>query len=532
MMIMDVAQERIAAFERRFGSPHLDFACHAAVPLAVTPDLLYQLWGNFQGDRQGQPLNIPWVAVSDLILSGLCEEVGYELYEMKMDVRQALLARLRDDPRFGEGRLRQVVGLLLAYVRNDGQRDDLYLKDQEFKESQQWTAWAYFEPVKTVKALAAEFERAYRENPADLMRLVSLTEVLHQPIEEFDQLRIFARAMGHFCRKRFEDCRGEVIQLTVKNNQVHLGNGVKINVPPEFLMMRVYHYEIITLNEEGEIFQRQKGQNHGYLENTKVLNLEMVRISAGEFMMGSPENEAERDDDEGPQHLVSVPQFWMSCTAITQAQWQIVAQLPQVVRSLNADPARFKGKNNPVEQVSWEDCIEFCLRLSEATGKLYRLPSEAEWEYACRAGTTTPFHFGPTLSTEVANYDGNSTYGQGKTGEYREKTIPVGSLNAPNAWGLHDMHGNVYEWCLDDWHGSYERAPTDGKAWIDDDNHSQNTRGWLKGLLNNESTSRKLLRGGSWNNYPKHCRSAYRYYRTRGHRNNNLGFRVVAPRTP
>jgi len=252
MMIMDVAQERIAAFERRFGLPHLDFACHAAVPLAVTPDLLYQLWGHFNWYRPNQPLNIPWVAVSDLILSGLCEEVGYELYEMKMDVRQALLARLRDDPRFGEGRLRQVVGLLLAYVRNDAQRDDLYLKDQEFKESQQWTAWAYFEPVKTVEALAAEFERAYGENPADLMRLVSLTEVLHQPIGEFDQLRIFARAMGHFCRNRLEDCRGEVIQLTVKNNQVHLGNGIKINVPPEFLIVikTFCHHEIMILSKD------------------------------------------------------------------------------------------------------------------------------------------------------------------------------------------------------------------------------------------------------------------------------------------
>ncbi len=296
--------------------------------------------------------------------------------------------------------------------------------------------------------------------------------------------------------------------------------------------IQTYHYEIITLNKRGDIAQRQKGQNQGYLENTKGLNLEMVVIPAGKFMMGSPNNEAERSDAESPHHRVIVPEFFMGRTAITQAQWQIVAQLPQVVRSLTPDPASFKGNNNPVEKVNWEDCIEFCLRLSQASGKLYRLPSEAEWEYACRAGTTTPFHFGPTLSPQVANYRGNYTYGKGKKGVYREKTIPVGSLNAPNAWGLHEMHGNVYEWCLDNWYGSYQGAPTDGRAWINNDNHSQNTQDWLKGLLNNTSTSSKLLRGGFWYYLPKNCRSAHRSNYTRvNYQLGYIGFRVVAPRT-
>ncbi|MDB9494389.1 bifunctional serine/threonine-protein kinase/formylglycine-generating enzyme family protein [Spirulina major CS-329] len=301
--------------------------------------------------------------------------------------------------------------------------------------------------------------------------------------------------------------------------------------PPPRSDGKIYQYEIITVNEQGGIAQRQKGQNQGYLENTKGLNLEMVRIPGGEFMMGAPNNEKGRSNAEGPQHRVMVPEFAMGRTAITQAQWQIVAQLPQVVRSLTPDPADFKGKNNPVETVSWEDCIEFCLRLSQASGKLYRLPSEAEWEYACRAGTTTPFHFGPTLSPQVANYDGNYTYGKGKKGEYRQKTIPVGSLNAPNVWGLHDMHGNVWEWCLDDWHDSYQGAPTDGKAWMDNDNHSQDNKEWLKGLLNNKSTSNKLLRGGCWVNLPKRCRSASRYGNARDYENDGIGFRVVAPRT-
>ncbi|MCT7986761.1 bifunctional serine/threonine-protein kinase/formylglycine-generating enzyme family protein [Laspinema sp. A4] len=292
---------------------------------------------------------------------------------------------------------------------------------------------------------------------------------------------------------------------------------------------KIYHYEIITLNQQGEIAQRQKGQNRGVLETTLGLNLEIVVIPAGTFLMGSPKNEAERDRDESPQHRVTLPEFLMSRTAITQAQWRMVAQLPRVMRSLQPDQAFFKGNQNPVEQVSWEDCIEFCLRLNQATGQPYRLPSEAEWEYACRAGTTTPYYFGPTLSPQVANYDGNYTYGQRKKGEYREKTIPVGSLNAPNAWGLHDMHGNVYEWCLDDWHYSYEGAPTDGSAWIENNNHSHNNMDWLKDLLNKKSII-KLLRGGSWSCNPWYCRCAHRSYYTRRFFNCR-GFRVVVPST-
>ncbi|MCT7981054.1 bifunctional serine/threonine-protein kinase/formylglycine-generating enzyme family protein [Laspinema olomoucense] len=321
------------------------------------------------------------------------------------------------------------------------------------------------------------------------------------------------------------------MELLPKNRPASMAAFLGLLSPaPAPVPEKIYHYEIITLNQQGEIAQRQKGQNRGILETTLGLNLEMVVIPAGAFLMGSPENEAERDSDESPQHRVTLPEFLMSRTAITQAQWRIVAQLPQVMRSLEPDPAHFKGNNNPVEQVSWEDCIEFCLRLNQATGQPYRLPSEAEWEYACRAGTTTPYHFGPTLSPQVANYHGNYNYGQGKKGEYREKTISVGSLNAPNAWGLHDMHGNVYEWCLDDWHDSYEGAPTDGRAWIKNDNHSQSNMDWLKDLLNKESIT-KLLRGGSWDYYPRFCRCAYRNNYPRDVKDNYLGFRVVAPRT-
>ena len=148
---------------------------------------------------------------------------------------------------------------------------------------------------------------------------------------------------------------------------------------------------------------------------------------------------------------------------VTQAQWRFVAaQLPQVNRELEIDPSRFKGDNLPVETISWLDAEEFCQRLSHHTGRLYRLPSEAEWEYACRAGTTTPFHFGETISPEFANYNGEYTYGNGEKGVYRKQTTPVGSFQVANPFGLYDIHGNVWEWCADDWHKNYQGAPSDG----------------------------------------------------------------------
>jgi formylglycine-generating enzyme required for sulfatase activity len=211
------------------------------------------------------------------------------------------------------------------------------------------------------------------------------------------------------------------------------------------------------------------------------VTLEMVAIPGGTFLMGSPESEPERSDRESPQHTVTIQPFFMGKFPVTQAQWQAVASLPKVNIDLKPDPSNFKGANRPVEQVSWNDAVEFCARLSKATGREYRLPSEAEWEYACRAGTTTPFHFGETITTDLANYDGNYTYGSGSKGQYRKQTTDVGSFPA-NAFGLHDMHGNVWEWCQDTWHENYNGAPTDGSAWVDE-NANQNIR---------------ILRGGSW----------------------------------
>jgi formylglycine-generating enzyme required for sulfatase activity len=235
--------------------------------------------------------------------------------------------------------------------------------------------------------------------------------------------------------------------------------------------------------------------------------LEMIAIPGGTFLMGSPENEAERLDREGPQHQVTVKPFYMGKFTVTQAQWARVAVLPKIKQDLKPQPSRFSGENRPVENVSWLDAQEFCARISKATGKKYSLPSEAQWEYACRAGTTTPFYFGNIITTDLVNYDGNYAYGDAPKGKYRKQTTDVGSFSA-NAFGLYDMHGNVWEWCLDDWVGNYNNAPTDGNVVTSQSGY-------------------KLLRGGSWYYNPSYCRSAYRYYHFPDGRDNRSGFRLV-----
>jgi formylglycine-generating enzyme required for sulfatase activity len=158
------------------------------------------------------------------------------------------------------------------------------------------------------------------------------------------------------------------------------------------------------------------------------------------------------------------------------------------------NPSGFSGDKRPVETVSWDDCVEFCQKLAQKLGKDMSLPSEAQWEYACRAGTTTPFYFGETITGDLANYTATEVYANEPKGQDRVETTEIGRF-PPNAFGLYDMHGNVSEWCLDQWHESYNGAPTDGSAWIDNDNDSQIDR---------------ILRGGSWINYPSRCRCAAR----------------------
>jgi formylglycine-generating enzyme required for sulfatase activity/predicted Ser/Thr protein kinase len=263
----------------------------------------------------------------------------------------------------------------------------------------------------------------------------------------------------------------------------------------------------------GKTWEIQRSQKTAQLFLEQLKNgivLELVAIPSGNFLMGSANNEIEGTDSGSPQHQVTIQPFLLGKYPVTQAQWQAVSKLPKIKTDLYPDPSHFKGANRPVEQVSWHDTQEFCARLSRETGKLYRLPSESEWEYACRAGTTTPFYFGDTINTDLANYNGEYIYANGSKGIYRKETTNVGTFPA-NAFGLHDMHGLVWEWCEDGWYDNYIGAPADGSAW-------------LTGSNNNP---RRVLRGGSWSYRPVYCRSAYRVNYPAVSRDFNHGFRVA-----
>jgi formylglycine-generating enzyme required for sulfatase activity len=230
------------------------------------------------------------------------------------------------------------------------------------------------------------------------------------------------------------------------------------------------------------------------------VRLSLVFVPPGRFRMGSPEHEEGHKVDEAPRRIVTITQgFYLAAFLITQAQWRAV---------MGTNPSRFHGDDRPVETVSWHDCVAFCRALRERTGERFRLPTEAEWEYACRAGTSTPFSFGATISSDQANYYAEQVYGEGPKGVYREETTPVGSF-AANAWGLHDMHGNVYEWCSDWYDKSTYAAPED-----------EDPQGARQGTA-------RVIRGGAWSESPALCRSASRDKCQPDYRVALIGCRVV-----
>ncbi|MCM0590645.1 MAG: bifunctional serine/threonine-protein kinase/formylglycine-generating enzyme family protein [Gloeotrichia echinulata DEX184] len=244
---------------------------------------------------------------------------------------------------------------------------------------------------------------------------------------------------------------------------------------------------------------RSRGRAEYFSENLdNGVMLDMVAIPGGKFLMGSPKNESGRESDESPQHTVTIQPFFMGKFPVTQAQWRAVAAFGKINIDLNPNPSNFKGANRPVESVSWDDAVEFCARLSKRTGKIYRLPSEAEWEYACRGGTTTPFYCGETITKDLATYEGLGG------------TADVGKFPA-NSFGLFDMHGNIWEWCEDVYNENYQLAPKDGSAWF-----------------TGKHNDKKLLRGGSWYVIARFCRCANRNSNTHVNPYNDVGFRVVA----
>jgi formylglycine-generating enzyme len=283
---------------------------------------------------------------------------------------------------------------------------------------------------------------------------------------------------------------------------------------------------------------RRMGLDPALIRTARKVPPNFVRIPAGEFTMGSPEGEADRDNSDETQHQVKVSEFYLCKYAVTLAEFKkFIDESKYQTDAEKANSSRIwdgkawkdkegvnwrhgvSGKkrplaqyNHPVLHVSWNDAVTYCTWMKEKTGKNFRLPTEAEWEYACRAGTTTPFNTGENLTTDQANYDGNYPYNNNPKGDYLEKTVAVDTF-APNAWGLYNMHGNVWEWC-GDWYGGnyYDEC---------------NTKGTVENPVGPETGSYRVLRGGSWDGLARYCRSALRYGGAPGHRSGRAGFRLA-----
>jgi formylglycine-generating enzyme required for sulfatase activity len=517
---MTAATERINDFIRRYGDEAIVFAYHAAFPLALTTELCYGLRERFAA-ADG------WWLAPELLSSDLCERVRHDLYVMNGEVRLELLAALVEE--FEAERLDEIAAFMGEYLRSAlALNQDLPMRVVGGSpELVKYFALCLLRPWDALTAeIKRELGRILKElpNPQDRFELARLVagqtdflqehgfEVLSlgelrsiarlisedQPLEEIDRLQAALVQAGF---PALEVGTVEMAMVELREDAVAMGDALD-----------TFGFEVVQVNDRGKIITRLNQEAQAFREPLgDGLGLEMVAIPSGEFMMGSPETEAGRWDDEGPQHRVQVPPFFLGRYPVTQAQWRAVAAMEDLrdALDLKLEPARFTGDQRPVEKVTWAEAQEFCRRLSSHSGRNYRLPSEAEWEYACRAGTTTPYYFGPQITTNLVNCDSS-----------RKATNNVGEL-PPNSFGLYDMHGNVWEWCLDDWHDNYENdlntsgraKPNDGSAWIDG------------------SSPYKVMRGGSWDINPRNCRSATRFNGNLGF--SHIGFRVMCetPRT-
>jgi formylglycine-generating enzyme required for sulfatase activity len=557
----EVAQRMIERFSDNFsmvyrGQAHLQLARYAAVPLVLTPELVNHLRSRFLR-------KVPWIAEADLLLSDLCSPVGYEQYVMDADVRSCLVDELEEQ---SPQAVERVAYDLIRYVKYL-QKTNRYLTDNEQKR-QQWSAMGFISEQRSqlAKELLLEFDRSIAGltgevggegvSRADLSWLVDVTKDLAPRLKDYRNLievcervsRVLQDArsreqtgLAQLLQERFgvetEEPTSTIDDALsgLQEFEYEIAEYVEEDVPSGEL--QTFEFDVLTLQQEKEDEQEATSdplaalnwrrisfavatldqQNRistrqaaawEYAEeiqfeltgksSSATISLEMVAIPGGDFQMGSKDESTEQ-----PIHVVKVQPFFMGKYPVTQAQWQAVAKLPKIYQSLQSNPSRFKGDDRPIENISWHDAIEFCARLSKHTAREYRLPTEAEWEYACRAGTTTQYHFGDELTNELANYSSANS-----------GTTPAGKFLYTNAFGLYDMHGNVWEWCMDCWHENYEKAPIDGSAWLDEDA---------------PKNARRVLRGGSWFNNPRYCRSASRYRSRAGYRNDNIGFRILSP---
>jgi formylglycine-generating enzyme required for sulfatase activity len=323
---------------------------------------------------------------------------------------------------------------------------------------------------------------------------------------------------------RPDDLSGSV---TGAENQVAFQLGMRPAPPSGAGRLLSFPVVVPVLNDHGTRTNTLNGNISYYAERAGGVELDLVAIPGGRFAMGAGGAEvnaayldAQRnDDDDGlnsvaaemPQHLVKLPPFFMSKFEITQAQWQaVMGELPEDL------PADFRGANLPVVNVDWHQANEFCERLSQQTGRTYRLPTEAEWEYSARAGTSTPYAFGNSITSSLTNFMGSVPFGAAPRGTDRNAPLAVGQLGAANAFGLYDMHGNVWEWCADNWHDNYNGAPTDGSAW--------------EGTDSSDDEADRVVRGGGFSSPANSCRSAYRWKQPgiKDYGSSSIGFRIVS----
>ena len=507
------AAQMVDRFVARFEESYRPLAHYAALPLALTPELVHYLRQQFLPDT-------PWVAEVDLLLSELCREAGYETYLMDSAVRAYGISRLR-----ASGGAAQAARLLLNYALQTRREPDF--NPYEF-EAQRWTALAYLDDGRATAA--QEIAQAYSGGmaasgagggaAAEFLRLSRLVRELAPEFARYPDLVAYAQTVTELLRTpervspeqaaRTYRVDGRPLpsltRLTPPHPSPDSGAGDKPTPAPE----SGAGDKPTPAPDSGEDNKPTsppapnfgEGPGVGSTWTEPTTGMVFMYIPAGRFLMGSPASEAGRYDDEGPQHEVVFKEgFWMGKYPVTQAEWQTI---------MGNNPSRFKGERRPVECVSWDDCQEFLKKLNATPpqsplnhppqsplnqggsqgGWVFRLPSEAEWEYACRAGTQTAYSFGddPAQLGDYAWYSKNSG----------EETHPVGQKK-PNAFGLCDMHGNVWEWCADMYHKNYIGAPTDGSAWERGDADLRVLRGGS--CYHNVNFLRCAVRGGGyWQN--------------------------------
>lgn len=373
------------------------------------------------------------------------------------------------------------------------------------------------------KSIVDEVEVGARRTSKPYLKIIERREAIHRAVAEagsgdvviivgkddqyYQNYQIVGRELRHF------DDREVVLEAI---NMIRGTTSDQPNAPTPF---PTFEFETVTLDASGQVKRRDKGKAHYFTEKiSRKIRLEMVEIPGGTFHMGDPGSDDTDAMKEvvhklkdwlwGPVHEVTIPKFYLSKFPITNAQWRQVLRLPQIKLPLEDNP-KFPGDDVPVTYVRWVDAVEFCARLSVRTGRQYRLPTEAEWEYACRAGTTTPFAFGETITPEIVNFDQSYECELSRQGLTYGCASPVGHYGVANAFGLYDMHGNVWEWCQDSTHGNYVGAPTDGRAWEDDDEYTE-----------------RVCRGGCWSSVLSECRSTARLFASE-YECNRMGFRVA-----